>query len=119
MFTLKSGRPELLKITTMSNPYRTGSTASNAYWDHPNAHGRGRKKSRLLAALLAFFLGGFGVHNFYWGYSSRAVTQLLLMVFGWATTPIILGYAVLFPLYLWIIADFILIVLGIGRYSQR
>lgn len=38
-------------------------------------------KSKLAAALLAFFLGGFGIHNFYLGYNSRGVAQLLLSIF--------------------------------------
>lgn len=41
-------------------------------------------KSRLAYILLAFFLGGFGVHNFYAGYTKKAVWQLLLMILlGW------------------------------------
>ena len=35
-------------------------------------------KSKLVAALLAFFLGCFGVHNFYLGYTGKAVAQLLI-----------------------------------------
>lgn len=36
--------------------------------------------SRLAYILLAIFLGTFGVHNFYAGYTSKGVTQLLLTV---------------------------------------
>ena len=36
------------------------------------------QKSAIIAALLAFFLGTLGIHNFYLGYTNRAVTQLLL-----------------------------------------
>lgn len=32
-------------------------------------------KSKLVAGLLAIFLGTFGVHNFYLGYTGKAVTQ--------------------------------------------
>lgn len=35
-------------------------------------------KSKLVAGLLAIFLGTFGVHNFYLGYTGKAVTQLVL-----------------------------------------
>ena len=38
-------------------------------------------KSKLAAGLLAFFLGGLGIHNFYLGYTSRGVVQLLLSLF--------------------------------------
>ena len=36
------------------------------------------KKSRIGAGLLGIFLGGFGAHNFYLGYTSRALAQLLI-----------------------------------------
>lgn len=35
-------------------------------------------KSRLCAGLLGIFLGGFGVHNFYLGYTTKAVIQLVI-----------------------------------------
>ena len=38
-------------------------------------------KSRLTAGLLGFFLGGFGVHNFYLGNTSRAILQIVVTVF--------------------------------------
>ncbi len=39
-------------------------------------------KSKLAAGLLAIFLGALGVHNFYLGYTTKAVVQLLLTVVG-------------------------------------
>ena len=39
-------------------------------------------KSKLIAGLLAIFLGVFGIHNFYLGYTNRGVTQLLLTTVG-------------------------------------
>ena len=39
-------------------------------------------KSRVAYALFGFFFGGFGVHNFYLGYSDQALAQLFLMLFG-------------------------------------
>ena len=35
-------------------------------------------KSRLVAALLAFFLGGFGIHEFYLGKTGAGIAMLLL-----------------------------------------
>lgn len=35
-------------------------------------------KSKIAAGLLGIFLGTFGVHNFYLGYTGKAVGQLLL-----------------------------------------
>jgi len=40
-------------------------------------------KSKIAAGILGIFLGGFGVHNFYLGFTSKAVAQLLLTLVGW------------------------------------
>lgn len=40
-------------------------------------------KSKIAAGLLGIFLGSLGVHNFYLGYTSKAVGQLLLTLVGW------------------------------------
>lgn len=37
-------------------------------------------KSKIAAGLLAIFLGCFGVHNFYLGYTGKAVAQLLITI---------------------------------------
>ncbi len=36
------------------------------------------QKSKLTAGLLGIFLGGFGVHNFYLGYTGKAIAQIVL-----------------------------------------
>ncbi|MBQ9019499.1 MAG: TM2 domain-containing protein [Bacilli bacterium] len=40
-------------------------------------------KSRIGAGLLGLFLGYLGIHNFYLGYTSKAVAQILLTTIGW------------------------------------
>ncbi len=37
-------------------------------------------KSKIAAGLLGIFLGAFGVHNFYLGYTGKAVAQLLISI---------------------------------------
>lgn len=37
-----------------------------------------KRKSKIIAGLLAFFLGAFGVHNFYLGFIGKGVAQLLI-----------------------------------------
>lgn len=37
-------------------------------------------KSKIAAGLFGIFLGAFGVHNFYLGYTGKAVAQLLITV---------------------------------------
>lgn len=42
-------------------------------------------KSKLLAVLLALFLGGMGIHRFYLGYFKIGIVQLVLWVLGYFT----------------------------------
>jgi uncharacterized OB-fold protein len=53
-------------------------------------------KSRVAAALLAFFLGGLGVHKFYLG---RVGQGILYLLFCWTFIPSIIAF-VEFILYL-------------------
>ena len=50
-----------------------------------------RRKSRLVAYLLWFFLGGFGVHNFYLGKLKLATFQLFGLVVSFALAPTDIG----------------------------
>ena len=38
------------------------------------------QKSKLVAVLLAFFVGGFGIHDFYLGYSKNGIIKIVLTV---------------------------------------
>ena len=49
----------------------------------------GGEKSRIAAALLAIFLGGFGVHKFY---LARPVQGILYILFCWTFIPAIIGF---------------------------
>jgi TM2 domain-containing membrane protein YozV len=42
----------------------------------------GNAKSKLAAGLLGIFLGSLGIHNFYLGYTKKAVAQLLIGLLG-------------------------------------
>ncbi|PKY78576.1 TM2 domain-containing protein [Alloscardovia omnicolens] len=63
-------------------------------------------KSKIVAAVLAFFLGALGIHNFYLGKTTRAIVQLLMTVVGWILIlpPIICG--------IWAFVEFILILVS-------
>ena len=86
-------------------------------------------KSKVAAALLAFFLGWTGAHNFYLGHSGRAVIQLLLCTGGWffgliLTMTLILSFIGI-PLLLataavsiWIFIEFIMILVGANGYDR-
>ncbi|GBQ27319.1 hypothetical protein AA12717_2643 [Gluconacetobacter sacchari DSM 12717] len=40
------------------------------------------EKSKVVACLLAIFLGGFGIHKFYLGYNKAGIIMLLCTLFG-------------------------------------
>ena len=65
---------EEAKTTTKDT---TTTTTNNTNTNNPQA------KSKVAAGLLGIFLGCFGVHNFYLGYTGKAVAQLLLTLLGW------------------------------------
>ena len=51
-----------------------------AYNSAPSATAEG--KSKMAAGLLGIFLGTLGIHNFYLGYTGKAIVQLLLGTVG-------------------------------------
>ena len=46
-------------------------------------------KSKMVAGLLGIFLGVFGAHNFYLGYTGKAIAQLLITILLCCFGPII------------------------------
>ncbi|PZQ27014.1 MAG: TM2 domain-containing protein [Corynebacterium propinquum] len=76
-----------------------------------------KQKSMLAAALLAFFLGSLGVHNFYLGNTKKAVTQVVMCLLGYITAIILIGFLILGALYIWVIVEFVLIVARSGDYA--
>jgi TM2 domain-containing membrane protein YozV len=58
-------------------------------------------RSRVAYVLLGLFLGGFGIHNFYAGYTGRAIAQLLITL---------LTFWMIFPLFcvaIWVLVEII------------
>ena len=59
----------------------------------------GEQKSRIAYILLALFLGGLGIHNFYAGYTGKAVAQLLItLLLFWLIVPILI-------VWIWVIVE--------------
>lgn len=69
-------------------------------------------KSKLAAGLLAIFLGAFGVHNFYLGYTKRAMIQLICSIVGIMTSCIIVGIFLLAGIGIWGLVEGIMILTG-------
>ena len=68
---------------------------------------QGESKSKIAAGLFGILLGSFGVHNFYLGYTSKGIAQLLLTLVGWIACgigPVVAG--------IWGLIDGILILAG-------
>ena len=54
------------------------------------------QKSKVAAALFAFFLGGFGVHGFYLGNTSMGIVLLLVTLISFPLMLILIGFFSLF-----------------------
>lgn len=69
-------------------------------------------KSKLAAGLLGIFLGCYGVHNFYLGYTAKAVTQLVLTIVGYLTSCIGVGVFLVLGIAIWTLVEGIMILAG-------
>ena len=67
----------------------------------------GAPKQWIVAVLLAFFLGTLGIHNFYLGYTTKGIIQLVL-------TITVIGIFVSGP---WALIDFIMLLMRAGSFA--
>lgn len=70
------GVPPLPPQPGVYDPYHQAPPQPNYYGQVPAAPTY--QKSKMAAGLLGIFLGGLGVHNFYLGFTGKAVAQLLI-----------------------------------------
>lgn len=61
----------------VSNNTTNTNNNTNNYSNNGNQSG---PKSKMVSGILGILLGTFGVHNFYLGYTNKAVAQLLITV---------------------------------------
>ena len=64
-------------------------------------------KQWIVAVLLAFFLGGFGGHNFYLGYTTKGIIQVVL-------TITLIGAPIS---GIWAFIEFIMLLMRSGSYA--
>ena len=83
--------------TVVNNTYNANNSNQN-----PNA------KSKMAAGLLGIFLGSLGIHNFYLGYTTKAIVQLLVTLLGGVVTCGLASVAV----YVWGLVEGIMILTG-------
>ncbi|WP_448854400.1 NINE protein [Corynebacterium frankenforstense] len=145
-----SARSETSKGEPMSNytsgpgPYTAPEGQFHQGQATPPGHGPGRpvsNKSMVLAAVLAWFLGAFGVHNFYLGQTRQGLIKLAAVVGGFVLMFVgmfagliaanadgvigaILGFVVTAVCFLlimgvcvWALVEFVLILMRKGRYG--
>ena len=67
----------------------------------------GAPKQWIVAVLLAFFLGTLGIHNFYLGYTTKGIIQLVL-------TITLVGAPIS---AIWALIEFIMIIMRSGSYG--
>lgn len=75
-------------------------------------YGATSSKSKIAAGLLGIFLGGLGVHNFYLGYYTKAVIQLVATIVGVFTTCIAIGAFIIPGIAIWGLVEGIMILTG-------
>lgn len=69
-------------------------------------------KNKIVAGLLGIFLGSFGVHNFYLGYTKKAVTQLVLSIVGIILSCFVVGAFIVLAVEIWGLVEGIMILVG-------
>lgn len=67
-------------------------------------------KKKLVALLLNLFLGPLGIHRFYLGRVGSGITMLVMLIFGWLTTGIFIGFIFLAVVGIWDVVDFFCII---------
>ncbi|EHM88026.1 hypothetical protein HMPREF0045_01137 [Actinomyces graevenitzii C83] len=72
----------------------------------------GQPKNKIVAAVLAFFFGTFGVHNFYLGYTKRGAYQLGLAIAGIVLSIVVIGVFLIIAAGIWGFVDFIMILIA-------
>ena len=71
-----------------------------------------KDRYRIAAGLLGIFLGGFGVHNFYLGYTGKAVTQLVLSIVGCILCCVVVGIFMVMGVWIWSLVEAVMILTG-------
>lgn len=69
-------------------------------------------KSKLTAGLLGIFLGAFGVHNFYLGYTTKAIIQLVCTIVGIVLCCVVVGAFLVLGIEIWGLVEGIMILTG-------
>lgn len=75
----KTEEPKKEEVVVEAPKAENNNTNTNSTVNNTNTANT-TQKSKLAAGLFGIFLGSFGVHNFYLGFTGKAVAQLLITV---------------------------------------
>ena len=75
-------------------------------------------KSKVVAALLCFFLGWLGMHRIYLGRAGSGILIIALNILGALTTAILIGFVFIAIAEIWVVIDFFRILFGGLKDSQ-
>lgn len=90
--------------STPTEPVKKETCSKNTHETNNNY----QRKSKIAAGLFGIFLGYFGIHNFYLGYTGKGVAQLLLSTVGLCFTC---GFSIVISA-IWGLIEGILILTG-------
>ena len=76
------------------------------------------RKSVVIALILWFFLGLFGVHRFYLDKIGTGIIMALLTIVGGATSWILIGIPLLVIVGIWWVVDFFMIFFASRRHNR-
>lgn len=76
------------------------------------------RKSVVIALILWFFLGFFGVHRLYLDKIGTGITMALLTIIGWSTAWILIGIPLLVIVGIWWVVDFFMIFFASRRHNR-
>lgn len=75
-------------------------------------------KSKVVAALLCFFLGWLGMHRIYLGRVGSGIVIIVLNIAGVITSAIVIGFGFFIITGIWVFIDFFRILFGGLKDSQ-
>ena len=67
-----------------------------------------KDKNKIVAAVLALFLGGLGIHKFYLGYNGAGIAMLLISIFGFillAIPTMVIGVIALIEFVIYLVTS--------------
>lgn len=92
------------KVTDKNEPIEGEIVNENTSSNNQNNNSNNASKSKIAAGILGILVGAFGVHNFYLGYTGKAVAQLLITVLSCGILSVVSG--------IWGLVEGILILTG-------